>query len=855
LTSPKQSSTEPDAKRLKRTEILSLSSKLQSKVYTSLDDIKADIVSSSSQIIDGINSKTSSTNPSQSSLALEDRKTIKTVFRVTKDLSLLVEREQAKLKREVKSDIEADELGEEGLTNGNSGNYDDSTIPSIPGGAKTTLSTLATFLGTNSKQVFSSIRDPLSEGEALHNLGGPVASSTDAIEEKFPLREAVLRPGLWQTEVDYPKVVKETKKENLSFGNIFGTFKGLPELPLPKQSKTTTTRKNVVDFVHPLDQRLLADSEPIPLSYTFEPLKTGNWLSYNNVSAVSQPTSSETKQRQRARTLSTGDAKAAIPKEAILAHNQAKVEALFRSVYTSFAPSKDDSAAIVPEAVKNSIWWDRVGRIESLENDLFNEDDFTDNPREEILDESAFEEAIRSWKLEEPTLDTIAKPESIQDKAVDEVLGDISELLETLNAYQTSRNLPLPKSRSALGQNQQISDMTGSPTTPSNAEFDIYSILKSQLVVLISSLPPYAVAKLNGDQLADLNISGALRAGRENCIGGMEVDLPGLKHAADLSIATSSAPAMPSTRSQYSSQYRGQAQSIPRSAQAMPSHYTALPLQSPIRPPQSLPRSLGAGIGTPASYSLTRSAPNSNQRAMQAYPTTPSYGQVNGNRQPYDTNVSNSARYFQNTGPGYSTSHISSARQPSQSNHQQQAQVQSGRPQTYSTPYGATPQAFRSASPLKQPQASYNPQAARPMTPLQQASQPGQQNTYYRSPTASANPMNATSPPPMDAARQASQISHMAHMVSMAQHQLLSQQQQVVMSGRQSSPSTHSLRGDETWQRHAAHMSQDQTSAMARPKAQLQRPSSSTSNRSGSRGRVMRNADGVEDDGEEDELA
>ena len=759
----------------------------------------------------------------------------------------------------MKLDIEADELGGESLTNGTTGSHEELTNLSIPGGAKTVLSTLATFSGTNSKQVFSSIRDPLSEGKELHNIGAPVGSSIDSIEEKFPLHEAALRPGLWQTEVDYPKVIKQTKKENLTFGNIFGGFKGLPELPLPKQSKATTTRKNVVDFVHPLDQRLLADLENTPLSYTYEPLKTGNWLSYNNVSAVAQPTSSETKQRQRARTLSTGDAKAAIPKGAILAHNQAKVEALFRSVYTSFAPSKDDSTAVIPEAVKNNIWWDRVGRIESLETEFFNEDSSiaSDYPTEEILDEAAFEEAISSWKLEDSTLDTNVDQKSIEDKAVDDLLRDISELLETLNAYQTSRNLPLPKSRSALGQNQQISDMTGSPTTPSKAEFDVYSILKSQLVVLISTLPPSAVAKLNGDQLADLNVSGALRARRENCRGGMEVELPGLKQASDLATATGSGtPVMPPSRSQYSSQYRGQSQNIPRSAQAMPSHYTALPHHSPVRPPQNLPRSLGAGMGSPAGYSLSRSTPSSNQRAMQVYPTTPSYGQVNGNRQAHDANAGSSARYFQSTGPGYPATHTATPRPPSQSSYQQQAQVQSARPQTYSTPYGATPQGLRSASPLKQPQAPYNAQATRPMTPLQQPSQPAQQNSYYRSPGAGAtNLLNATSPPPTDPARQANQINQMAHMVSIAQHQLLSQQQQTAASGRQSSPGTYSPRNDEAWQRNAPQIGQDQASVMARQRAQLQRPSSSTSNQSESKVRVMRGVDGVEDDGEQDELA
>jgi hypothetical protein len=75
---------------------------------------------------------------------------------------------------------------------------------------------------------------------------------------------------------------------------------------------------------------------------------------------------------------------------------------------------------------------------------------------------------------------------------VDDVLADISELLETLHSYQQIRSLD---SRAALGVSK-----------PSSAEFDSYELLRSQLAILIATLPPFAVAKLDGDKLEKLNV-------------------------------------------------------------------------------------------------------------------------------------------------------------------------------------------------------------------------------------------------------------------------------------------------------------------------------------------------------------
>jgi hypothetical protein len=63
------------------------------------------------------------------------------------------------------------------------------------------------------------------------------------------------------------------------------------------------------------------------------------------------------KQESRQRALSMGEAQQP-PSEAIfVAVQQAKEDALFRSAYSSFAPSRDDASAIILEETKNMVWW------------------------------------------------------------------------------------------------------------------------------------------------------------------------------------------------------------------------------------------------------------------------------------------------------------------------------------------------------------------------------------------------------------------------------------------------------------------------------------------------------------------
>ena len=103
------------------------------------------------------------------------------------------------------------------------------------------------------------------------------------------------------------------------------------------------------------------------------------------------------------------------------------------------------------------------------------------------------------------------------------ILQEVSELLETLSSYQRNRLSTLAvNARSSAGQDAELTAMTGSPSTPSSAEVETYNTLRASLSLLIGRLPPYAVAKLNGDQMAELSISMNIPVESKNYTGNME---------------------------------------------------------------------------------------------------------------------------------------------------------------------------------------------------------------------------------------------------------------------------------------------------------------------------------------------
>lgn len=351
-----------------------------------------------------------------------------------------------------------------------------------------------------------------------------------------PLNEAALPNGITATKIVPVHSINSTEdqKHIPTMGERFPPPAGLLPLPLPKQSRHTATRSSSVNWYNPAEAESKSKSSRRD-GYTTQPLSTGQWLTYNAIPSSAQIVSPESKRKQRDRALSFGELQTSITQEALVAHNQAKEDALFRSVYSSFAPNCDDSGAIVAEQQKNLFWWSKYGEqryhelLEMRDAGLYVAETHGVEDDDGIDDED-IQEAIKTWEPEETPQEmnpskivSLETPET--SKEADAVLSEISDLLETLDSHQRVRNLTLAaNARTAGGQNPQSTALTGAPASPSSAEVDVYEVLKAQLTLIVSTLPPYLVAKLDGDKLGALNISTKLQIESKNQKGTTESD-------------------------------------------------------------------------------------------------------------------------------------------------------------------------------------------------------------------------------------------------------------------------------------------------------------------------------------------
>ena len=328
----------------------------------------------------------------------------------------------------------------------------------------------------------------------------------------------------------------ETKKETPNIGKLFAPPPNVLPLNPPRQSRHTATRSSSVNWYNPAEAT--TPSRPSRKdNYTTQPLTTSQWLTYNITPSTREFSSQESKRKQRDRALSFGETQAEPSQQTLTLHRQAKEDALLRSVYSGFAPDRDSVGAMVPERSKGRHWWKRIGERRHrtsaqwpLQKSIYNASE------QESIDEAAVDtdaeeislaEAVESWVPEEMPPEMREKEAHTDDseKGVEEILNEVSDLLETLNSYQDVRNLSLANNaRSSATQNPQLAAMTGTPASPSPNELDLYNILKSQLSIIVSSLPPFALAKLDGEKLGALNINTKIQVEMKSYHGSLEED-------------------------------------------------------------------------------------------------------------------------------------------------------------------------------------------------------------------------------------------------------------------------------------------------------------------------------------------
>jgi len=528
-----------------------------------------------------------------------------------------------------------------------------------------------------------------------------------------PLQEIGIPNGVSTIRV-LPMGPSEKPARNLTLGELFPSPRNLPPLQPPKVPKHTT-KSTVLSFYHP---------EPVEKSkyrtgaFSSANISVGQWLDYSNAAPASQ---TKTKQRERAQSL-------AGHKPSSTELEMSEMESLFRGAFSSFAPAKDDSAAMVSSSQVGRMWWQRIGHrtlqrmIDAELPDGEDEDaGLTEAPME--VDEAAVQTAIDEWDDSnvDPSLEGAMGQKSQDDKDTEDLLQDVSDLIETLSSYQRNRNLTLPTSQDRYSADPVNGDMLRNGSLaqqPSEEEMVTYRALKAQLSLVIQTLPPFAVARLDSDRLQELNVSTKLEVRVEEYRGVMEEDEPAARarqQAAALQAAataprpsshrTPSVSSVPYGSHQYNAQYSG----ANRSPMPNVPYYQQTPTRAQQPPPIHQ---------RPQAHMAPNAAPYTQQRPPQSQPYRPPNGYAYPQQQapkaafnnPYAASPTPS-RLAQH--PGYSPA------QPANSTpYRYPHGYQAGAPQPYQHPQSIQPQVQQHHA----PQGNYAPHAngatpvpARPM--------------------------------------------------------------------------------------------------------------------------------------------
>ncbi|KAK4242927.1 hypothetical protein C8A03DRAFT_10963 [Achaetomium macrosporum] len=447
---------------------------------------------------------------------------------------------------------------------------------------------------TSGKPATEQGQSPSAAGLALSTVGTaptlrPLYTTLQRDAPPKSLTQAALPKGVTIAKIlPDPAGPGEKAGRSLTLGELFPSPRNLPPLQPPKAPKTTT-KSNVLSFYHP---ELAEKSKYRSGSYFSQIISAGHWLDYSNATPTNH---AKTKQRERAQSL-------AGLKPSTTELEVSEMEALFRGAFSTFAPCKDDSAAIVPSGQVSRIWWQRVGRrnfakMAQMEEPEYEQDDgaTAGSAVAMEIDEERVKDAIENWDETaiDPSLDHALGKKSDHEKEVDDLLEEVSDLIETLASYQRNRNLTLPTSQDRYSADPVNGDMLRNGNLshqPSEEELMTYEALKAQLALIIQTLPPYAVARLNSDKLAELAVSTKIEVRSDEYRGVMEEDEPArLTRLAAQAAATSNqrqahrTPSVsgPYASHQYAAQFTPSARPVGNAA-----HFP----QTPVRPQANMYR-------------------------------------------------------------------------------------------------------------------------------------------------------------------------------------------------------------------------------------------------------------------------
>ncbi|KAF2716884.1 hypothetical protein K431DRAFT_169517 [Polychaeton citri CBS 116435] len=518
FASVSQSSIEEPSQKKARISDPSVSTTLRKKLaqgkYSSLQQLKDDASQISEELTASIRSKAEQGEGQQGRLSVDELKQvqkIKTFEKIINDmadgeLDLLQYRTKVRLEKEGQK-----KAAQEKATNSKHVYGHTSAPPSRSG-------TVLTLFGNapTPKQLFSSLQC------------APKTEADRTIKTELPVEEMSLPNGLSATQV-----VSVSKDENKSktFASTFAPSYHLAQLNPPKSHKRSSTRDSRIDweFKEPLNRSSRRSA------HTSQVLPSSDWLSYGGADLKDGETSPREKRKQRDRALSGSAGQPSAAKQNMYEAIMREEEMLFKRAYSSFAPSFDNTKAVVTDEDKSMIWWQRTGQKRF--NSAFAIDpQLLDNPQPQpempmaaLTTESPKEDDFHGIVEEIDELADFADSNPLVDKTnVPQVLSHISDLLETLASYQRIRNSSLQSSsaasRTSINPADQILSAIGKPDEPAKDEHEAYDSLKRELAYLVLKLPPYAVAKLDGDQLEDLGVSKLIKLETTDTRGTLEED-------------------------------------------------------------------------------------------------------------------------------------------------------------------------------------------------------------------------------------------------------------------------------------------------------------------------------------------
>ncbi|KAJ5308279.1 hypothetical protein N7476_008935 [Penicillium atrosanguineum] len=649
------SGAKPRAKRAKVSsdqETSNIQNRVESDRYSTLQEFLADIERASAAVIERNQNQAHGTKTDGAPLT----EVVNRIAAFKKHMNSLIGQSfvnQPEVKIELSDDEDNDQIH--------------STVSHV--GAREDRQALTLFGGgqSNPKQLFSSLQKSVQV--PLQSSGSDEQKFVEVHEE---LREGALPNGIAASKV-VPYNLNATMPPKRTFGEVFGPRPGFPPLRPPQKHDYQSTS---VSWIDPFD----AVFDPKSFfgernNYCLSSLPSGQWLQYGGVTSSPAFWSRVEKNHAEVR-----------PKHGDPALWTGDDSSLLQGVYSSFAPSFDSSGAVLEADSKDMVWWEKRGskRLRTLLSLPYQD------PEEEAtsvepgsigdLDDAALEEMMKACDTQDFSYDFDQEYPSKEDpesRDSQEMLQEISEMLDTLSSYQRIRNLIDPFEGEKEESDETPAPEFGTPENPSDTERAVYEHLKTTLISIIGSLPPYAIAKLDGDQLADLNVSQKILIENPDYSGTMERDDYTLHQERVASMAAASNAA---NRASTPAAARPGSFSTPQTA------YNQRPFASNARVPQSqggfqVPQSArqpsASGSFTPG---YTAGRPSSTPSQRPGYTPQQQYSQANS-QYSQANNVPQFQRPVQN---GYSAQ---------QSQSPQPYTPRPGQPGYNATPQGRTPYA------------------------------------------------------------------------------------------------------------------------------------------------------------------